>query len=291
MNYGKLQSFKRKIKPLHTRIVNNSVLRVFFYHVQNLYFILRYLTLGRPRISEADRQNVERNITFIYKSFNRQKQAKKLYRCIKRYYPGARVIIADDSHVPLDIREKAEGDTVINLPFNVGLSKGLIAALELVDTPFVQRMDDDMLLTPSSRVHDQLSFLQAHEEVDLVGIQADCNFPEQSSVVYTRIRMNRPLIIPAGTQIDGRTVVYKAPNVFLCRTESLRRIGYDPNIRMIDHHEFFFRAAGNIVCVQDPHSYVMHCHNKFENKAYTAYRGDYQRDLMYIYMKHGSAYR
>ena len=78
-------------------------------------------------------------------------------------------------------------------------------------------------------------------------------------------RMKKELIITCGTVIDGREVVYKAPNVFLIRTKSLRKVGYDPNIRMLDHHEFFIRAAGVLVCVQDRSAYIMHCHNHFEN--------------------------
>jgi hypothetical protein len=57
-------------------------------------------------------------------------------------------------------------------------------------------------------------------------------------------------------------------NIFLARTEKIRQVGYDPNIRVIDHHEFFYRAAGKIVCVIDPEAYVFHCHNHFEKEDY-----------------------
>ena len=88
--------------------------------------------------------------------------------------------------------------------------------------------------------------------------------------------------------MDGRSpIVYKTPNVYLAKTEAVRKVGYDPNIRMIDHYEFFLRAAGEIVCVQDPHSYVLHCHNLFEEKMYRMYRRDYGEDVAYIARKHG----
>lgn len=38
----------------------------------------------------------------------------------------------------------------IHLPFNSGLSKGLIEVIAGVETPYVMRLDDDMLLTSSS---------------------------------------------------------------------------------------------------------------------------------------------
>ena len=249
-----------------------------------------YKLLGKAKISPADIQNVEENVTFIYKSFCRQKQARRLYKSIKTYYPHACVIIADDSSEPLMIPNIYEEDRIIQLPFNSGLSKGLAAALEQVKTPYVMRMDDDELLIPRSNIHLQLAYLQKHPEVDLVSIQSKWYFSEKMAQNIRQIRMKNELLIPAGTIIDGREVVYKPANIYLIRTDSLRKVGYDPNIRMIDHHEFFFRAAGQIVCVQDPHSAVMHCHNKFENREYGRYRGDIRGDMMYITAKHGKGY-
>ena len=104
---------------------------------------------------------------------------------------------------------------------------------------------------------------------------------------YRRIQMNKVLKIPAGTVIDGKEVIYKPANVYLVRTESLRKVGYDRNIHMIDHHEFFFRAAGNIVTVMAPEAYVLHCHNWFESRDYEGYRSAYRKDAQYIASKHG----
>ena len=243
-------------------------------------FMLCYRLLGRPRISKDDVRNVEEHVTFVFKSFNRQKMARRLYDCIKAYYPNAEIIIADDSAEPLEI----PGAHIIHLPFNSGLSKGLIAALNEVKTEYVMRLDDDLLLTPKSNIHKQLRFLEMHHEVDLAAIQMSMR-PEKAADDYNRIKMNKELIIPAGTMIDDYSVVYKAPNCFLARTEKLRLVGYDPSIRMIDHHEFFYRAAGAIVSVQDPHSYVFHCHNRFD-REYRKYRSDIAGDSAYIRTKH-----
>lgn len=96
------------------------------------------------------------NVTVIFKSFERQKMAKRLYENLQKYYPGVRVVIADDSRKPLDL----QGDslTIIQLPFNSGLSYGLNQALERVDTPYVMRMDDDELLTVRTRLGKQVEF-------------------------------------------------------------------------------------------------------------------------------------
>lgn len=275
---------KRIGRPIYYRLKKSKAGRLLYY-INDFYYVCRHKLMGKAIISENDIRNVEKNVTFIYKSFNRQNQAKRLYKSIKAYYPQAHIIIADDSEEPLNI----EGADIIHLPFNSGLCKGLIEALSRVKTEYVMRMDDDELLTPGSNIHKQLSYLQSHPTVDLVGIQPSFRNPEKAAAVYSRIKMRKQLVIPAGTIIDGREVVYKTPNIYLARTEKVREVGYDPNIRMIDHHEFFYRAAGQIVSVQDPHSYVMHCHNRFE-KEYDLYRRDTLNDSKYIKMKHGKQY-
>lgn len=61
----------------------------------------------------------------------------------------------------------------------------------------------------------------------------------------------------------------------------IKEIGWDDNIRMIDHHEFFLRAAGNIVSVMNPNTAVFHIHNPFDN-YYNSFRSDFRDDFYYI---------
>ena len=99
------------------------------------YYVLSagWFLKGGRRPDREQAAKVAKNVTFIYKSFERQYMAKRLFASIQRYYPGARVIIADDSRIPLRIDSKYA--KVIHLPFNSGLSFGLSPALAEVDTP------------------------------------------------------------------------------------------------------------------------------------------------------------
>ena len=245
-----------------------------------------YLT-GNKKPTDEEVKDVCENVTFIYKSFERQKLAKRLYKSIQSYYPGVKVVIADDSAKPLELT--GENLEIIQLPFNSGLSVGLNRALERVTTPFVVRMDDDQLLTPFTRIEKQLNFLKEHEEVDLVGILLN-HLPKYRSLkneaeLYYKQPMNyapKKLLIPHLTEIDEtHIVVGKAPNTFVARTDKIKEIGYDDNIRMIDHNEFFYRAAGNIVSVLDKTAFVLHFRNWFDTH-YNKYRSDYQGDVVYI---------
>ena len=90
------------------------------------------------------------------------------------------------------------------------------------------------------------------------------------------------MLIPHLTEIDEtHIVVGKSPNTFVARTDKIKEIGYDDNIRMIDHNEFFYRAAGKIVSVLDRTAFVLHFRNWFDTH-YNQYRSDYQGDVAYI---------
>lgn len=233
---------------------------------------------------------VRDNVTFVFKSFERKKSATRLYKNICKYYPNAKVVIADDSKIPLMLC--GDNVEVIHLPFNSGLGAGLNKALERVTTPYVIRLDDDEVLTPFSRFHDHLRFLQKHKDIDLAAVSyvttPRCRGHKTVSKKYLSQGMEiapKPLKIPHLTQIDPEHIVVgKPPNIFIARTESLKSIGYDDNIKVIDHNEFFFRAAGNIVSVFSPDSFVFHIHD-MTDKNYLSYRSDFRADQEYIKAK------
>lgn len=254
------------------------------------YFEHKWKKQGFSMPNQDEIAFVRENVTVIFKSFERQRMAKRLYRNIQKYYPGIRVIIADDSRKPLNL--SGESLTVIQLPFNSGLSYGLNKALEQVETPYVMRMDDDELLTLRTRLGAQVKFLEAHSEIDIVGFctltTIRCQNPDEAVSEFTRFSMSdapKQLLIPHMTQIDGNHFVMgKVPNLFVARTEKIRSIGWDNNIRMMDHSDFFWRAAGHLVTVIALGTAVFHYHNPFQ-RHYQRFRRDTSKDKEYIVEK------
>lgn len=254
------------------------------------HFNRKWKRAGWKKPDQSEIDFVRENVTIIFKSFERQNLAKRLYRNIQSYYPGVRVIIADDSSKPLDLQD--DSLQVIQLPFNSGLSYGLNRALEKVETPYVMRMDDDELLTVKTFLGDQVKFLEMHPEVDLVGFctltAIRCMNPDEEVSRFTTFSMKgapKPLRIPHMTQIDGNHFVMgKVPNLYVARTDKVRSIGWDENIRMLDHQDFFWRAAGNLVSVIALGTAVFHYHNPFQ-RHYQKYRQDVERDKNYIAKK------
>lgn len=260
-----------------------------FARVQLGYLNIKWRLAGEKKPTAQQAQLVAERVTFMFKSFERQKQAKMLYKNIQKYYPGTRVVIADDSKIPLEINAKQNPPTIIHMPFNSGLSKGLNLALAQINTEYLMRMDDDELLTPLTRVHEELEFLMSHKDIDLAGFvpltAGKCTPVQKIAKTYNQFDMKnayKPLIIPHLTKIDNKHIVYgKVPNIFLARTQKIKEIGWDDNIRMIDHHEFFTRAAGNIVSVLNPDTAVFHIHNPFD-AYYNKFRSDFRDDFYYI---------
>lgn len=250
----------------------------------------KYMLQGCRMPDTTAQQYVRENVTFMYKSFERQPMARQLCKNIHKYYPGEKIVIADDSRKPLQIED--ENVQIIQLPFNSGLSCGLNRALHAVKTPYLVKLDDDILLTRKTNIHKELEFLEENEKADLVGFgwvtAPMCFAPMRNAKQYFQITYNKPLLIPHLTKPDDRhTVVAKSQNTYLARTDKIRQVGWDDNIRMIDHNEFFYRAAGVIVSTIAPDAVLFHRHNPFEGD-YTKFRGDFLSDLIYIRAKHSS---
>ena len=103
--------------------MSHGRLEPLFYFVYKIFVEIEYVFLsikwwlqGYRKPKQEEIRLVVKNVTFIFKSFERQHMAKRLYKKIQSYYPGVKVIIADDSSQPLQLKGKSL--TVIQLPFN-----------------------------------------------------------------------------------------------------------------------------------------------------------------------------
>ena len=238
-------------------------------------------------VSPEQRREVSEGVTIIFKSFQRQEMAKQLVKSIRKQFPEIKIVIADDSEKPLMIEDP--NLEIVQLPFNSGLSRGLNAALKKVSTPYVMRMDDDELFTCRTKLVQQLHFLKNHEDIGLVGFgvrdSLRWNSLKKRYNTYAKQTMHnagRATSVAPMTRIDEAHVVFaKVPNVFLARTELVKKVGYDNNVRMLDHNDFFFRASGVIVSVLAEDTIIYHRHNFFD-KGYMMFRNDTARDLQII---------
>ncbi len=176
-------------KVIYCPLLSPIALYIFRFvsNLEYIYFTKKWEQKGWKKPNQSEIDLVRENVTIIFKSFERQQMAKRLYRNIQSYYPGVCVIIVDDSSKPLDLQD--DSLQVIQLPFNSGLSYGLNRALEKVETPYVMRMDDDELLTVKTCLGAQVKFLEMHPEIDLVGFctltAIRCKNPDEEVSSFT----------------------------------------------------------------------------------------------------------
>ncbi|MGB7817353.1 MAG: glycosyltransferase, partial [Ornithinibacter sp.] len=120
---------------------------------------------GRHR-EAAERAESARRVTVAAKTFQRPKVARRLVRSARRVFDG-RIVIADDSHVPMTPTDPLVD--VIAMPFNSGVAIGRNTALEAVDTEYVLVTDDDIVFTAATDVDAARRRLDENPEIDVVG--------------------------------------------------------------------------------------------------------------------------
>jgi hypothetical protein len=235
----------------------------------------------RTRRSAEDDAWLADQLTITAKTFLRPATAARLVRTARRAFTG-RIVIADDSHTPMTAPD--DRTTIVALPFNSGVSRGRNAALAVVDTPYAFVTDDDVVFTAASDLLGAVAYLEENPDVDVV-CATQIELPRWYRWPYGDERElfpgHLPPLRPYGELVDGLPVVLKAPQAFVGRTDRLREVPYDENIRMVDHRDFYSSASGRLVFVHAPWLVVFHARTPF-NRVYTSYREDVAADLAYL---------
>lgn len=243
----------------------------------------------RDRLTQRDSISSEELdlVTAVIKTFERRDRLDQLLQSMNRIYPGMKLIVVDDSKEPIDPRE-LPGVEVVHLPFESGVSKGRSAGLERVTTPYFMNVDDDFVFCNATRLSGPVRYLERNPEVDLVAAQVPYlpyytrhNYYDDSLLGY-----KREPILEKGTIVDGLRVHEKCSNCFVARTAKVRELGWIPQLKRLDHADFFARARGALVCVEDPDFQVLHVPTRF-NAQYLRYRLDYRESAKYLDREYG----
>ncbi len=231
---------------------------------------------GRPTTEE--RAEVARRVTMTVKTFERPAVLRRCLSSARTVFDG-RIVVADDSREP--VRDLGPGVDVLPLPFNSGVPVGRNAALDAVRTEYVFVSDDDIVFTAASDLVAAMNYLDDNAGVDLVALTR-VDLPRWRAVEAHDARAlfpgAPPPLVAYGTLIGGLPVVPKTPQLYLARTDSIQRVRWDERLRMVDHRDFFSRAAGTIVSVQAQTVQGYHMRTPFD-PFYTSYREDVAADL------------
>jgi glycosyltransferase involved in cell wall biosynthesis len=164
---------------------------------------------------------------------------------ITQHRPADEIVLVEDGTLPNELRNVIAAFLpllplkLIKLKVNSGLAVALNAGLAECTGDYVARMDTDDILLPE-RFSVQLSYMQQHPDVDLVGsFAAEINensaegslrgMPTEHAAIVSSLWSN-PFIHPA--------VMFK-------REKMLSIGGYDVNLRRRQDYELWFRCAKN----------------------------------------------
>jgi GT2 family glycosyltransferase len=171
---------------------------------------------------------------------------RKLFASVQRWYPGTPVIVSDDSKEFALAGWEAPALRVLPLMFDGGLSFARNALLRAATTEYVFMIDDDFSIVQESNLDVLLKLLETSAsafDVAATVIPADEALYNISFRGLLTTRDGTLELSPGnhGSRFGCLHVDF-TPNVFLARQTVLLSLGWDPNLKLGEHEEFFLRA-------------------------------------------------
>lgn len=245
--------------------------------------IHRYLVSGQSDGDPTRQELVNTHLTAIIKTFERPEAVRRLVASIKVKYPDLHIIVADDSQYAQEI----DGVETILLPYNQGATVGRNAALSRVKTKYFLLLDDDFVFYRLTDLENPLSILDANQQIDIIGGEV-VDLPFFTVSDYSQAALfptDKKATLPKGSSIAGLPVFDMVANFFLARTDRVKVVGWDPNLKNLAHADFFTRAKGVLTTVFDHELKVLHAKTPFDT-VYMKDRNDVTFDravLLYRY--------
>ncbi|XP_066302319.1 beta-1,4 N-acetylgalactosaminyltransferase 1-like [Branchiostoma lanceolatum] len=215
---------------------------------------------------EQGQGRVQDRVTVVVKAFLRYDHVRQLVHSFSRFYPGTRIIVADDSPKERYQDIKEEYTDHYRMPDYAGFFAGRNLGLSQVTTEYFLYMDDDHYLRPSTKLETLVALLDNTDFHVASGAYEDLEeFASAIRVVGNRTHACFEKLRKHYHEIDGFPDCYAADhteNFFLASTAEVKAVGFDPHPAQarVGHQEFFTAALGRLriaVC-----RFVIVGHNK-----------------------------
>lgn len=182
-------------------------------------------------------KNLEKDLTIVVKTFERPSCLQDCLESINNMYPSIKVIVADDS---LNPQKNDLADEYYLLPHDSGLSYGRNFLLKKVDTPYVMVVDDDTKFITNNCIEMMLNILYENEDIDLVaGCIPNNRFKgilhKDGEILYKLLGKHRDII-------NGNKIYDIVINLFIAKTDKIKEVSWDNELKICEHTNFFYRA-------------------------------------------------
>ena len=230
---------------------------------------------------------VDEKLTAVIKTFERPNELKRLVLSIKRFYPNMQIIVVDDSREPTFI----DGVKTIVMPYDTGISAGRNRAMKEIQTEFFLLLDDDYVFYRKTVLEPALELMLEHSEIDIMGgVRVD--LPLYGYVDYSKARLhpnNKDAKLEKGSEVVGLPVYDMVANFFIARPERIQIIGWDEDLKKIEHTDFFTQAKGVLTTVYNQDFKVLHAQTLF-NQHYMKKRYDISSEQQILQKKYYENY-
>lgn len=228
---------------------------------------------------------LNRDVTIGIKTFIRPECCIRLINSIRKHYKGIHIIVVDDGDVSPDL-SSFKNVTHIKIPFDSGVSVGRNLLIDSTKTKYYLNLDDDSILSENIDISEAYKILEENEEIDMVG-------GKMVNTIYHGILEKKEGTLYFYKEKERRRIknmpIYDiVHNFYMVRTEKIKKIRYEPELKTVDHTEFFWRASKkhNLVITMTNKMSIINGHTK-NNERYNSFRGRIKEFRTIAYSKMG----
>lgn len=193
------------------------------------------------------------DVTCGIKTILRPELLRRLLDSIYAYYPSMRCVIVDDGRTPsLPAAYKVDPRiTYIRMPYDTGLGACRNVMIDAVETPYCVYLDDDFIFSPATNLHAMQGILY-QDAADLIGGQYREGgryrlyhglLEIKDGTLYYRRKTRGHKDVVVGGITYPLQYVDLVLNFFMARTDLLKQVKWDPELKINTHTEFFLRAC------------------------------------------------
>ncbi|XP_019630226.1 PREDICTED: beta-1,4 N-acetylgalactosaminyltransferase 2-like [Branchiostoma belcheri] len=205
-----------------------------------------------PWLYRKGKGTFQERVTVVVKTFSRYHKVRYLIDSINKFYPGTKIILADDT--PNNTMVTFLDENVIHymMPAFTGYFAGRNLGLSQVSTEYFLYMDDDQYFTTGTKLEILVSLLDKTDYHLVSG-----SFKGGKHQVYTlRVLGNdtyscfekKPEHYQEIKNFPGCYATDHAPNFFLASTNEVKAVGFDPHpaLSRVGHYAFFLSSLGRL---------------------------------------------
>lgn len=204
------------------------------------------------------------DITFCIKTIHRPWSCNRLVESLRKHIDNPKIIVVDDGRPDRRFASKypeaASHCRVIHTEQpDVGVGVGRNIAIDAAQTDYLFLLDDDHVVTPN--LH--LEFVAdrfAKNDIDILGVRQGSG---GRPTMLSKLMNGQRIWIHRGEIKRNGYVAWcdMSSNAFLARTETIRNLRWDEELKTFEHWEFFYRAklAGLKVAVAGD-CFIKHAH-------------------------------